>query len=99
MAPQSRIAVPQNVEALPNLATTVTVYWNVKTRTNIQTNNLSPPSLECYTRNTLNNQIDTYMFTYFLSKNGMSRLWKKIPTKQELFNGGEDYLFSRYWTS
>ena len=25
MAPQSRIAVPQNVEALPNLATTVTV--------------------------------------------------------------------------
>ena len=43
MAPQSRIAVPQNVEALPNLATTVTVYWNVKTRTNIQTNNLSPP--------------------------------------------------------
>ena len=114
MAPQSRIAVPQNVEAFPNLATTVTVYWNVKTRTNIQTNNLSPPPpsdiihapyiasygyLECYTRNTLNNQIDTYMFTYFLSKNGMSRLWKKIPTKQELFNGGEDYLFSRYWTS
>ena len=37
------------------------------------------------TRNTLN--IDTYMFTYFLSENGMSRLWKKIPTKQELFNG------------
>ena len=27
------------------------------------------------------------MFTYFLSENGMSRLWKKIPTKQELFNG------------
>ena len=43
MAPQSRIAVPQNVEALPNLATTVTVDWNVKARTNIQTNNLSPP--------------------------------------------------------
>ena len=43
MAPQSRIAVPQNVEALPYLATTVTVDWNVKARTNIQTNNLSPP--------------------------------------------------------
>ena len=44
MAPQSRIAVPQNVEALPNLATTVTVDWNVKAITNIQTNNLSPLS-------------------------------------------------------
>ena len=43
MAPQSRIAVPQNVKALPNLATTVAVDWNVKSRTNIQTNNLSPP--------------------------------------------------------
>ena len=42
-APQSGKAVPQNVEALPNLATTVTVDWNDKTRTNIQTNNLSPP--------------------------------------------------------
>ena len=39
MAPQSRIAV----EAISNLATTVTVDWNVKARTNIQTNNLSPP--------------------------------------------------------
>ena len=39
MAPQSRIAV----EALPNLATAVTVDRNVKARTNIQTNNLSPP--------------------------------------------------------
>ena len=29
-APQSRTAVPQNTEALPNLATTVTVDWNVK---------------------------------------------------------------------
>ena len=49
--------------------------------------------MECYTRNTLNNQIDTYMFTYFLSENGMSRLWKKVPTKQELFNG-EKIIFS-----
>ena len=40
MAPQSGKAVPQNVEALPNLATAVTVDWNDKTRTNIQTNNL-----------------------------------------------------------
>ena len=32
MAPQSRIAV----EAICNLATTVTVDWNVKARTNIQ---------------------------------------------------------------
>ena len=37
MAPQSGKAVPQNVEALPILATTVTVDWNDKTRTNIQT--------------------------------------------------------------
>ena len=35
MAPQSRIAV----EAISNLATTVTVDWNVKARTN----DLSPP--------------------------------------------------------
>ena len=39
MASQSRIAV----EAISNFATTVTVDWNVKARTNIQTNNLSPP--------------------------------------------------------
>ena len=45
------------------------------------------------TRNTLNNKIDTYMFIHFLSENGMSRLWKKIPTKQDLFNG-EKIIFS-----
>ena len=56
-------------------------------------NRILPHMVIWNTRNTLNNQIDTYMFTYFLSENGISRLCKKIPTKQDLFNG-EKIIFS-----